>query len=145
MRHLKKLNIEIKCSECPIVDTYNGKPIKLQIHHIDGNNTNNSINNLALVCPNCHSQTDSFCGKKNKKPKTLCKCGNEMHRKSKLCRKCSHENEMINGRVKKFNITKDQLNELLGKSSMSAIANMYGVSSTAVRKRCIKLGIVKTT
>lgn len=39
---------------------WNGKPIRLQVDHIDGNAGNHSQNNLRLLCANCHSQTDTF-------------------------------------------------------------------------------------
>ena len=44
--------------------------IKLQIHHKDGNRFNHSLENLIILCPNCHSQTENFRfkqGKKNEK------------------------------------------------------------------------------
>lgn len=36
------------------------KPITLEIHHIDGNRKNNSLDNLQILCPNCHSQTSNW-------------------------------------------------------------------------------------
>lgn len=53
-----------KCVSCNI-EGWNSKPITLQVNHIDGNCTNNIPNNLELICPNCHSQTDTF-GARNK-------------------------------------------------------------------------------
>jgi hypothetical protein len=50
------------CETCGITD-YNGKPIKLECDHIDGDHTNNLIDNLRLICPNCHSQTETYKGK----------------------------------------------------------------------------------
>lgn len=38
------------------------------MHHIDGDNTNHTLENLQILCPNCHAQTENFRGKKNKKP-----------------------------------------------------------------------------
>lgn len=40
-----------------------GNPIPLELHHINGINTDNRISNLQLICPNCHAQTDNYRGK----------------------------------------------------------------------------------
>jgi hypothetical protein len=47
---------ENKCEICKI-NNWNGKDITLELHHIDGNRGNNRIENLSILCPNCHSQT----------------------------------------------------------------------------------------
>jgi 5-methylcytosine-specific restriction endonuclease McrA len=57
--------IEYKCSICGI-ENWNNKPIVLQLDHINGNNRDNRIENLRFLCPNCHSQTETFCGKNKK-------------------------------------------------------------------------------
>ena len=57
-----------KCEKCGISNWQN-KPITLEIHHIDGNHNNNDINNLQLLCPNCHSQTENY--RKTKVNKTV--------------------------------------------------------------------------
>ena len=51
-----------KCEKCGLTD-WLGEPISLQVHHIDGNSNHNTRNNLMLLCPNCHSQTDNWCHK----------------------------------------------------------------------------------
>lgn len=66
-RAMVEVGIEYMCSSCPIYATWNGQPLALQVDHIDGDNTNNDISNLRFLCPNCHSQTPTFAGKKNKK------------------------------------------------------------------------------
>lgn len=53
---------ENKCMSCGISD-WLGKPLSLHLDHIDGNNHNHVKSNLRLLCPNCHSQTDTWCGK----------------------------------------------------------------------------------
>ena len=55
---------EYRCECCGLTD-WNGKEIKLQIHHIDGNHNNNIRDNLIILCPNCHSQTENWTYKKN--------------------------------------------------------------------------------
>ena len=51
-----------KCEQCGLTEWLNN-PIILQVHHIDGNSNNNTRDNLMLLCPNCHSQTDNWCNK----------------------------------------------------------------------------------
>jgi len=51
-----------KCIECGNDDNWNGKPLVLQVDHIDGNSDNNKPENLRLLCPNCHSQQETSKG-----------------------------------------------------------------------------------
>jgi hypothetical protein len=58
-----------KCNikNCPNpLPVWNGLPIVLQLDHIDGDNTNNLIPNLRIICPNCHTQTETYSNKKRK-------------------------------------------------------------------------------
>lgn len=57
---------ENKCEMCGIVEWNNAK-ISLHLHHIDGDNTNHKLENLKILCPNCHSQTDTFGAKNSQK------------------------------------------------------------------------------
>jgi Zn finger protein HypA/HybF involved in hydrogenase expression len=67
-RILKENLIEYKCVLCGLNDFWNGKKIQLQIDHINGKNNDNRIENLRYLCPNCHSQTDTYCmGNKKKR------------------------------------------------------------------------------
>lgn len=50
---------EYKC-ECCGISEWNGKPLTLQLHHINGIHNDNRLSNLQLLCPNCHSQTENF-------------------------------------------------------------------------------------
>lgn len=55
-----------KC-ECCGLSEWMGKEITLEVHHKDGDSLNNELDNLQLLCPNCHSMTDNWRGKGIKK------------------------------------------------------------------------------
>lgn len=53
------------CSNCGCDGNWQGKILSLQMHHIDGDNTNNELSNLTYLCPNCHAITETYGGKAN--------------------------------------------------------------------------------
>jgi hypothetical protein len=53
---------EHKCCGCSLIE-WLGNPIPLELHHKDGDHYNNEIDNLELLCPNCHALTDNYRGK----------------------------------------------------------------------------------
>jgi 5-methylcytosine-specific restriction endonuclease McrA len=59
-----------RCSDCKL-DTWMDQPIPLELDHIDGNHQNNALDNLRLLCPNCHSLTPTFRGKNKRSATTL--------------------------------------------------------------------------
>lgn len=62
---IRKYHFILKDYTCEVCGTkeWNGEKTPLELHHIDGNITNNVDENLQVVCPNCHAQTDNYCGK----------------------------------------------------------------------------------
>jgi DNA-binding Lrp family transcriptional regulator len=53
---------ENRCEECGIA-TWRGKPLSVQFHHINGDGRDNRLENIIFLCPNCHSQTDTYGGR----------------------------------------------------------------------------------
>ena len=129
-----------ECLECGITDTWNNNPISLQLDHINGINNDNRLENLRILCPNCHSQTETFSGKHRKKLYFCIDCGEKIIKTSKRCNKCSI---IENGKTqRKFEITKVELENLILKYPMTKVGKLLGVSDNAVRKRCTLLGII---
>lgn len=62
---------EKRCEKCGQTSWLN-ELIPLELHHVDGNNKNNLIENLQILCPNCHALTDTYRGKNiNRNPKKI--------------------------------------------------------------------------
>jgi len=58
--------IDYHCSLCHNRGIHNGKKLSLQLDHINGICEDNRLENLRFLCPNCHSQTDTYAGKASK-------------------------------------------------------------------------------
>lgn len=56
-----------ECAICGQGPVWNGLPLVLQLDHINGVNNDHRIENLRILCPNCHTQTDTFAGKRRQK------------------------------------------------------------------------------
>ncbi len=62
-RLINELGWDWECHLCKLTE-WMGKQCPLELDHMDGNNKNNSLSNLRLLCPNCHAQTSTYRNKK---------------------------------------------------------------------------------
>lgn len=68
--NISKYNlIPYECATCKNQGKHNGLSLTLQLDHINGNKKDQRLKNLRFLCPNCHSQTDTYAGgnRKNKR------------------------------------------------------------------------------
>lgn len=135
---LLKLGIkENKCEKCGIT-SWNGQPLVMQLHHINGNNKDNRLENLQMLCPNCHSQTDNYCGSAQEKKHNYCKdCGREITRSAKYCVVCSakHHRKVVMPSKEELIMCFRQF------KNFSKVAQSYGVTDNSVRKWFKKYGL----
>jgi hypothetical protein len=164
-KHIARNNLLVYiCKKCGNTGEWNGEKLVLQLEHINGKNDDNRLDNLCYLCPNCHSQTATFCGRSCRK--NVCKeCKAYIKSGSVRCLDCNkiylekvgkkHLNKKppiprIKGgkpkpkkeRPSKFSISKEDLEELIKVKTYTEIGKIYGVSDNAIKKRCKKLGIV---
>ncbi len=138
--HLKRRlisegHLDDLCSKCGITE-WNGKALVLHLDHINGKNRDHRLVNLRLLCPNCHSQTSTYCGR-NKRitiratEYPCVTCGTKQVRKpTSRCRSCA-----ASGRPTK--ITWPSASELRARVTQDGYAQVgrdLGVSDNAVRK-----------
>ncbi len=61
-RLLKERLKENRCERCGITD-WMGAPLNMQLHHVNGDGKDNRLENIELLCGNCHSQTPNYGGR----------------------------------------------------------------------------------
>lgn len=79
------------CFKCSTGAKWEGEPLSLHLDHINGDSTDHRLENLRILCPNCHSQTPTYAGKRLRLPPKLCRCGAQIQRTSTTCRPCYYK------------------------------------------------------
>lgn len=121
---IKNNIIPYECKKCSNIGIWNDERLSLQLEHINGVNTDNRIENLCWLCPNCHSQTITYAGRNKKKNINISKFETEEERIKRI------------ESTRKFHINRDDLERLLkNKVPFTTIAKQYNVSDNAIRKR----------
>jgi predicted amidophosphoribosyltransferase len=130
--------IEYKCNICDLTEIWNGKKISLQLDHINGIYNDNRLHNLRYLCPNCHSQTENFAGKKLKNKKTFncSSCNKKIKGYSELCSECV---SIKRRKIKRP--SKEILEKEIQEYTMVYLGKKYGVSDNAIRKWCKRYNI----
>jgi hypothetical protein len=134
-----------RCEQCGQGEDWNGRHMSLILDHINGVGTDNRLENLQVVCPNCAATLDTHCGRKNRMPRdrrSCLHCGAEFFAKYDTHRYCSHACGVHNPgprepRPERRKVERPSYEQLLADlQSMSfvAIGRKYGVSDKAVRK-----------
>ena len=132
-RLVRDFGWEYRCmgSECPSPEPkWGGKSLTLQLEHINGVWNDNRLENLMLLCPNCHSQTTTYAGRSRKQIQ-VCSCGNPKGKSSKLCQKCAGS-QPRKKRIDWPEIT--ELKAMVHNLGYSGAGRELGVSDNAVRK-----------
>ena len=131
------------CSEpgCGLSE-WNNKPITLHMDHINGDPADNRLCNLRILCPNCHSQTETYSGrnktkrttkKRTPKPKPKClDCNKNIDRKATRCKPCAGKH--IQPTKIQWPSTEDLI-KMVAQSSYVAAGKNLGVSDNAIRQR----------
>lgn len=133
---------EERCERCGL-NEWLGEKLLMTLDHIDGDNRNNSLENLKILCPNCHSQTPTWCGKNkdrtspSRATKKYCACGIQIENQNSTCRKCYDAiRKETNGYP-----SNEEIIAGVEKMGMKPYANTLGISDNGLRKVLRRRGI----
>jgi HNH endonuclease len=134
-----------RCELCGQQETWHGRPMSLILDHVNGIATDNRLENLRIVCPNCNATLDTHCGRQNRldiRPRKCLHCAREFMPKYATHRYCSHacgthskgSHDPKPDTRKVARPPYEQLMADLAATNFCAVGRKYGVSDNAVRK-----------
>jgi HNH endonuclease len=137
-RAMAQMGIPNRCAACGL-SMWQSQPIPLEVHHINGRSWDNRLENLRLLCPNCHALTPSHSGRNRKVIRQCPGCDGPVSRRAPRCRRCSRKREAVK-RPQQPWIAWPEDEVLIAKitasgSSYESVAREIGVSSNSIRKR----------
>lgn len=143
-RALLEIGREYKCFKCGLHE-WRRRKLVLEIEHKDGDFQNDRESNLEFICPNCHSQTETFCRVKTSRDRHTVTTKAERRRIEKDERR--HRSEgwwRTQDRPHKRKVERPSVAELqamLQTMPMVKIGDKYGVSDNAIRKWAKRYGL----
>ena len=126
-----------KCSICSQGLSWNNQPLTLILDHINGTNTDNRLENLRWVCPNCNSQLPTTNARNPHHHKYYCvDCGKQISNGAIRCMECASKNQRT---VERPN--REELKELIRTKPFTHIAKQFGIGDNSIRKWCDAYGL----
>lgn len=144
-KRLIALGVSDRCSMegCEQEPFWNGKPLVLQVDHIDGDNFNNEFNNLRILCGHCHSQTETY-GNRRGKVYRYCGCGDRIPKSSQYCDTCRPVNKGSQVKID-YPAIEDIVRTIKDLGGWSATERFYGIGQNSLRKHLRRNGVEPST
>ena len=138
------------CEQCGCKE-WQGHLLPLELHHKDGDHFNNNLDNLMILCPNCHAIQSGNSGanigaytkpikSQGKHQKYCIDCGKPISNDATRCIECYHKSTKNKFRIDldDMQVTREELKELIRTKPFTEIAKMFAVTDNCIRKWCDK-------
>lgn len=132
-RIIKDELLDYRCDKCGNTGVWNDQKLVLHLDHMNGDHYDNRLQNLRFLCPNCHSQTETYCVGKVREEKepivSYCECGRKKDDQSNKCHTCYSHNQRKTNRP-----ALEELEKQVNMLGYTGTGRMYGVADNTIRK-----------